>query len=247
MIESDDAERDLIVREWRQLQRDIEASEGTKAHRRIQALGRGCDIVGGTYADLAKAFAFYESPQGLDLWEVSRRAELSTAVREVERALHNYLASVFSLADHTRNMMRDAYADADTTRTAYHERVKTDFSDPLPRFIHSLRNYILHYRLPAPTASLRPPQGGVFLLLKTSELQQFGRWSKEASNFLKVSGDEINLKTVVLDYNVIAATFYGWLIQLLDERHADEMAATNRLIDSLREMHGPDGLRRASS
>ena len=53
----------------------------------------------------------------------------------------------------TRVFVNEHYEDTDLLRE-YNDRVKRDFSEaPLHRFLQDLRNYTLHYRLPATRAA----------------------------------------------------------------------------------------------
>ena len=68
---------------------------------------------------------------------------------EVDRLLHNFVASAISLRDHTKRMRRKFLPGNDDLADLYELLVRQTFADALvARFVTELRNHTMHARLP---------------------------------------------------------------------------------------------------
>jgi len=86
----------------------------------------------------------------LPIWDLKHRERLHDFLDEVGRLLHNYLAAVGSLRDHTR-ILWDTYLAEDP---AYTEKVQATFAESgCCVFVQDLRNYTLHNQLPVAHAT----------------------------------------------------------------------------------------------
>lgn len=186
--------------------------------RRLRAdfagLARSYRAFLGNDRELRSFLAAREQPPGaLELWD-ARNAE--RLLDEVDRLLHNYLASALSLRDHTLRVRRK-YAKAAGWEEAYVEHERQIFlNDPVCSFVQKLRHYCLHFRLPIARGQLSGEvtdgqwnMSGSVNLLK-SNLLAWEDWKAPAKAYLDSAPDKIDLKDVVRQYTDSVNTFNAW-------------------------------------
>jgi hypothetical protein len=164
------------------------------------------------------------------MWDMRHRYKLTYAQREVARQLHNYVAAAFSLVAATRAFVKEHYADTGLLRE-YNDRVKRDFSEaPLHRFLQDLRNYTLHYRLPATRAvnSFKRREDGGFdfdngFRLDVDKLREWDKWTAKAREYLEALGSDANLVDIIGAYEPVVTGFHEWLAARIKEEHATEI------------------------
>jgi hypothetical protein len=167
-----------------------------------------------------------------ELWDIDNRPQLERLLRELTRLLFNVVASAKGLVDHTRCLMKKWYADTEFIEE-YNRQVRLRFAQDLTvGFIHDLRNYALHYRLPPLAARLqfaqRPERQDVIPLqtiaLDTKGLLEWGSWHRRARAYLEAAGDRIVLREPIDDYARNVDSFHRWVSERLQEIHGDELA-----------------------
>jgi hypothetical protein len=92
------------------LKRQIESSQGWKIEMGIRDVERSRYIFMVNYNHLKKALEVFNSDVGLKLWDIRNRDKMDLFQMEIIRMFHNYLASVKSLVDHTRNIVKKLFA-----------------------------------------------------------------------------------------------------------------------------------------
>jgi hypothetical protein len=139
--------------------------------------------------------------------------------QEIIRLLHNYVAGVKSLVDHTRRIAKKLI-DGDNLVT-YEQRVDSDFKDdPLTAFLHDLRNYLLHVSLPPVRSTMRFSQNAidsVVIELSPQDLLHWDGWGKPSVQFIKAHTSGIPLASLVADYERKVFQFYEWIIEHLNK------------------------------
>jgi len=111
---------------------------------------------------------------GLPAWE------------DVERLLHNTVASMKSRVDLTRGLVRSWPFEDGWVEGDYQRRVDELVSHDVVPFFHELRNYILHHRLVTPTSIIQVQAvPGLSVVLSTGELLDHG-WSSASVRGLPV-------------------------------------------------------------
>ena len=132
--------------------------------------------------------------------------------------LFNYLSALSSLVDHTRNIVRQSPLPAET-RAEYDRRVQEAFRDSSrAAFLKDLRNYMLHYRLPASVASWEEAHGDSRdvsdgeVILELDAMKDWERWSKESRVFMDGAGPRARLLPLVSQYADAVFALYRWLI-----------------------------------
>ena len=167
-----------------------------------------------------------------ELWDLPNRHQLNSVIYEILRLLHNFLASAKSLLSQTRVAVPSWYERTDFLKE-YYEQVTSRFTNnPITKFIEDLRNYNLHYSLPITHATFsihfeketeKNNMSYSFVLVK-SGLLEWSRWSKEGKNFLRNSGDQIDIGNLVDEYYKQILDFHSWLINRLLEVHKEDLA-----------------------
>jgi hypothetical protein len=153
---------------------------------------------------------------------------------ELSRALHNYLASAFTLIDHVRRIMRNRN---DEVATKHHERL-----DALPDvlelpFVKNLRNYTLHQTLPVVRHELEITHPNHQAMTMDSRIQldvvsllKWKGWSAASKRFLAQCGDHVDLRPVIQKHGEAVLTLNAHLLNDLLEANKADLADLNRLV-----------------
>jgi hypothetical protein len=179
---------------------EIAASEGARLRRELSTLGRTFGVFSGNARELQDFLRKHmETAAVFELWNLDNREGFDRFLDEVDRLLHNYLASVASLRDHTRRVWGDHGPNDTKLRAEYEQRKDESFaSSPLARFVQQLRNYALHRRLPVAygTLSWTPETGEVArVVLDRDTLLEWDGWDALARQYL----DDAPEQTVIID------------------------------------------------
>jgi hypothetical protein len=184
---------------------------------------------------------FYEPETMLPLWNVKRRSEMDLVIKELLVYLHNYLAATKTLVDHTRTMMRTYYAEHPFIKE-YQKQVDKEFtSNPLAKFIHDLRNYMLHYSLPETLSELNitknqdtgQPVADTGVRLSKETLLTWSGWKVPAKRFLDDLEGDIDLLEIIGDHEAKVRAFNEWLLNRLKEVHSEELQWLEEKFDEL--------------
>ena len=154
---------------------------------------------------------------------ISREANLV-----VTYLLHNFVASAKTIVDHTRNFVAEFYART-PVEAAYKAKVAADIaSDKLCRFVHDLRNYMLHCGMPHMSVwssidSHNEAGAGVYLSLPT--LREWSGWTALSKEFLQEQPrDTVNPDDIARGYSQKIVGFHRWFDECLTQYHKDELA-----------------------
>ncbi len=225
-----------LSEELDRLQEMHRASEGNKILSRNQSLATSYHVFLGNHRELKGFLDHIAAPTvNAHMWAERHRYRLDYAFDEVARLLHNYVSAVFSLVEATRKFARKHYADTDLIKD-YENRVKDDFDEaPLHRFLQDLRNYTLHYRLPATRAVSgfkRREDGGTdsynSFKLNVEKLRKWNSWKARAREYIKDLGSEADLADIIEAYEPVVTDFHGWFSDRINAEHAE---ALNELFD----------------
>jgi len=161
---------------------------------------------------------------------------------EITRLLHNFVTSVKSLIEHTRVIYREIYESAEEFPEYQVEVDRRFTNNPLAQFVEDLRDYCLHYKLPAISSVLhfsRLPPTPVFesrVELKIEELNKYSKWSHLAKEYLSSQNKPINLLHVTDEYYVLVKDFYNWLQLRQREIHYQEFAKVDSIQRELKDL-----------
>ena len=127
---------------------EIEQSEGERVYREIDKVKASVRLVKRNYDDLVNFLNAFGRQETIPIiWDEKNRDLRLRAIEEVDRLLHNFLASAFTLVDHVRRHRTHLYRDHSFNAeidTKIHTRV---LSHPHHRIAQGLRDYCIHVSL----------------------------------------------------------------------------------------------------
>ena len=128
------------------------------------------------FTDLISLLEIDDPKIALRIWNVKNRYGINALLLETTRLLHNFVASVMSLRDHS-NRFRDKLFIKHPFYNEYNEKVKSCFKDkPVVQFIQDLREYCLHRTLPVVGASFSLDDYKHITHLEKSALLKWKKW-----------------------------------------------------------------------
>ena len=153
------------------------------------------------------------------MFEANREAG-QQAHRELNRHIHNFVASAKSLVDHTRVFLNASYAKSAVFETIQ-LKIKSTFSEsPVTAFVHDLRNYMVHKGLPNshmffdwrqdPSAGAGP-QVTSGIRFDTKSLAGWSSWTAPAKRYMEQCGEHIDIHRFTDEYVVAVTRFHAWL------------------------------------
>jgi hypothetical protein len=157
---------------------------------------------------------------------------------EVAVRLHNFVASVGTLIDHTRILVRTRWSGSQFY-DEYQGRIQQFRSSPISNLIQDMRNYTLHRQLPATGAQISgnsPP----LVFLDVPKLREWKNWSREALKVLDEAKEMLPLRPLIDQYEQMAESLYVWMEGRIRELHADDWAHLDELETRLAELERLD-------
>lgn len=203
----------------------LEALPGAQLKRDLDALNRCSYIIGENGKELAAHVAgFLNSQQHVS--DVSDRY-----VNELVRLLHNYLASVTSLIDAQRVVMRHRWPTTNKDEKSefetkdYAEQLAATFETGEAEFMVKLRNYCTHYSVPLPSlgTTIRWENGGPVVQVNTLQLDRdlllrWDKWGAPAKTYLGGQEASFDLAPIIESYMKSVREFYEWFWGEIDQR-----------------------------
>jgi len=175
-------------------------------------------ILDGNTLMLRQLICILEDPKDpAQISGVDRRSHLQWLFGDVNRHFHNFLTSITTLVDHTRNLMKEDFVTIQH-RQEYQLRVKTVFAtDPLSQFLQDCRNYTTHYSVPHIGLEERfsVTAGGVDaieLFIDLDHLETRFHWSSPSRKFIEHNKPKIRMLKLVDDYGLKSKVFYDDLM-----------------------------------
>ncbi len=137
---------------------------------------------------------------------------------ELDRRLHNQVASVGSLIDHTRNLMR-YFDDVPFLVDKFNERNQRVREMPQASFLRDLRNYLVHYGAVPGVQTLDlgplPESTGYSFKLSAPKLLEWEKWSAPTRAYLSGFGESDGpvLRADVVAYKNAMQELFSWLFE----------------------------------
>lgn len=218
----------------------IHASSGVKFLNQLHARSFSLNIFQMNALELMEATRKVRDPeQGLSLMSQDNKEAGQQAHRELSRHVHNFVASAKTLVDHTRVFIEEHYADT-TVLSSYKDQITSTFAnEPVSKFVHDLRNYMLHKGLPNSHMFMyfeqdpeKPERGAELttgIRLDTESLLEWSGWTAPAKQYIESAGEYINIHQFSEEYLVRVNRFHSWLEALLHEHHATDLAELAKL------------------
>ena len=220
----------------------IDASPGMAHVNRTHARSFSLNIFRANARELIAITQQVRDPQeGLRLWFVDNREEQAQTHREVKRHVHNFVLAAKTLIDHTREFIKEHYANMPVF-VSYNSKIKAEFSEaPVAKFVQDLRNYMTHRGLPSSDlffqARQNPdrPEDGQTLVMgvqyRTEELLQWDRWTAPARKYIEEADEHLQIHVFAEDYVERVLRFHAWLDAELNAHHAADLEHLRSLQD----------------
>lgn len=195
------------------LKERVRESEGARLAARLGGVARMYRVFLGNHRELVGLLGNATEPEtALRLWDIQKRKEFDSFLDEVDRLLHNYLASTMALVEHTRRLVNREGGPEDFL-SGYESAKASLFATPLATFVHGLRNYTLHRELAVVHGELswtpdQPLEDRV--MLEQASLLEWKGWSVAAQRFIASGEGDINLLTVIEQYSHAVMRFHDW-------------------------------------
>lgn len=218
----------------------ILASPGMKFLNQLHARSFSLNIFQMNALELMEATHKVRDPdQGLFLMSQDNKEAGQQAHRELSRHVHNFVASAKTLVDHTRVFVEEHYENTPVLSSFRDQITSTFTNDPVSKFVHDLRNYMLHKGLPNSHMFMffeqhpKKPERGAKLTtgirLDTASLLEWSSWTAPAKRYIEQAGEHINIHQFSEEYLVRINRFHSWLEAMLHEHHAADLAHLAKL------------------
>lgn len=204
---------------------------------RLQRLHETLRLFSANASELSRMLALHAEPRNAKvLWALKNRERFRDLQREVMRLLHNFVASAFTLVDHTRRIYRKHYEPHDLI-PQYSDKKDHAFKlNPLHNFMKDLRQFFLHMEMPIVTAVLEMQSGATHLQLKRHVLERFENWSSATVVFLDENAWTVDLARACDSYVANVVAFHDWFRRELEILHARELAVLNAKCEELEQV-----------
>jgi hypothetical protein len=227
---------------------EIRGSNALRIYNRIVYLHDVFYIFQRNHSEFQKLLAAFYTPKViLPFFDREKRDDLHLLINELARHFHNYVTSAQTLATHTRIMIKAAYGNSEFIDEYQVRKDITFKDDPLSVFVQDLRNYTLHYSLPATFSQIQLSQDpqtkqqtttSRALLEKESLLQGY-KWKPASRKYLSGTPDEIDLMDLINKHYNKFVSFYDWLNNRLNDNHATELKWLENKTSELRKILDP--------
>lgn len=213
----------------------LPARPWSKLCRRRLARTQAWEVLAGNLRELDKLIEGPEQDWRVALNLVSNTgshdAEQDAYFNEFDRLLHNVVAAIGTLIDHTRVVARRY--EGTPFYDDYARRVQQVGTLPAARFVKDLRNYMLHLSPPAPynQVSLTQQKVTYQLNISVSALLQSSSWSGASRSYLARHGDILPIREPFDEYTAAIEGLYEWMLAQSTGLDSAEIEAANTLID----------------
>lgn len=190
----------------------------------IQQLQTTSYIFEKNFEELDKLFRYIHQEENIFLlMTVENRPLFNQYMLELICKIHNFVSSVYTYIDHTRNFMSKNYKDT-TFEINYNKKLEENIiNNNLCIFVKEFRNYCIHFCIPNITFNFQGQFGESrhnFLsgrcIIYNNDLLNFNNWSKQSKNFLQ-NNKIINLEEIFTEYYKIISDFYNWFYSNIEK------------------------------
>lgn len=209
------------IKKLDKLLKQMESMEGRKIDVKTGILRRSYYIFITNYGELKAALERFNSKEvRSEIWNVKNRDKLDQFQIEIIRLLHNYLASVKSLVEHTRIMVREVHGGTEFSREYELKKQEVFENSPLSHFIQKLRDCVLHTGIIDPIAEKKEANS---ILLDLTSLRSWNGWKGKSKEYLENAKDDINLYEIIVAYGSFVIDFYDWFSIRQEELYKEEL------------------------
>jgi hypothetical protein len=201
-----------------ELQKRIMSHPGKPVFDALRVYDMSKFILDGNSIQLRQLICILEDPKDpAQISGIDRRSHLQWLFGDVNRHFHNFLTSITTLVDHTRNLMKKDFVKPEH-REEYQNKVKAVFAtDPLTQFLQDFRNYITHYAIPhiglkEKIGSAHSNPEPIKLFIDLDHLEIRFNWSSPSRKFIEMNKPEMRMLKLVDDYGLKSKNFYDELM-----------------------------------
>ena len=153
---------------------------------------------------------------GIYLLSTENREAGTQAHREINRRMHNFVASAKTLVDHTRVFITTKYRGT-SIFDDYRNKISKEISNyPVVSFVHDIRNYMLHKGLPPSKMffEAKPADDGngyefnTGVYYDSDDLLSWKKWSTGSVKYIKSHNEKIHIKDFCVEYLNIISGFH---------------------------------------
>jgi hypothetical protein len=212
----------------------LEQSKEMEIYRNFQALQASFRVFSGNFNELVRGLEHLkDSRSSLAMYNDDHRENVDNLLDKTSRLFHNFLASAFSLIEHTRKIVNRLYS-GQAFKDEYQKKLEQDVSSqPVHGFVKELRNYTQHYTLPILALKITLLEDLDFRVRMDVEiLKQWDNW-KSSKSYLDTLGDSFCIETVANEYFVVIHNFYVWLTQRQLSVHQADFAKLKQMQQDL--------------
>jgi hypothetical protein len=218
-------------------------SRGMVANDRLHSRSYLTNILTMNAHELMQAIEHSENSQ-LMMYAFQKKNEgANTQIhREVNRLVHNYVCSVATFADHSRNFMNEHYKET-RFNAEYQAEVQRRFNAAgYPRFVRDLRNFITHRDLPDSTIELHATKAGdpnvdgsvpvtlrSGIYYKTDAFLEWDGWTSPARRFLENSKEKIYMRELFAPHIELMREFDEWFVDQFNAHHKEDFEELEQL------------------
>ncbi|XLY89266.1 hypothetical protein ACK8QS_05415 [Ectopseudomonas mendocina] len=218
--------------------KEIQSCPGTKFVNRLHVRSFSANIFQRNAVELMEETRKVQDPDlGLPLMAEDNREIGQQAHRELSRHLHNFLAAAKTLVDHTRVFIKEGY-EGTSIAESYQQLINETFAnDPASKFVHDLRNYMLHKGQPSTSmflsfSNVEDSQAGELttgIRFDTGPLLEWSSWTAPARKYIEASGEHIDIYSLAADYLRRTTEFHMALDRLLMDYHREDLEYLSKL------------------
>lgn len=231
LLEERDHQRRRIAEKLRELDEEIEVSEGFRIFAGLSLLEKTYFVFDANHLNLKHVLQEFEQPVVfLRMWEDRRRGKFDLFINDIIRLFHNYIAAAVTLLDHIR-ILRDS-TSLEPGDQADEQRVD---NLPLPRFMDDLLMYMLHEGIPFALAELNFGKIGGMLEINSAidldiaRLRDWRQWSHRAREHLDEMDDKARLGEIVAEHFALVSDLYERFVVLQTDTHQEALGKLDQL------------------
>ena len=196
------------------LMRELEEMPERRLINEVQSLQTSVYVYRTNQRELSEFMQWYRRhPDNLDVWHQDMNDKQQWIRREIARLLHNYVASVNSLVDHTRQTYKRLYGKANQFPDYPAEVTRRFDKDPVVQFVQRLRNILLHAESPGIVFSgiMSDERTENEIGISTNYLKRHASWlNGPAKKYLAGAGDKVDVPPLIEAYDSRINDFYEW-------------------------------------
>lgn len=214
---------------WDDLERELQGSLGVLVEASLNQLSVAHRIVQLNAHRLLSLISFPERQYLFSgIYGKGQFLKMRDYFVDVTCQLHNFVASIKTLVDHSRKVVRKLHGEDLSSFPAYTQEVTRRFGSNVPfMFLQDLRNVTLHSRFPDLVAQYGFGSTGSpvnhQMNLKRDDLLSGFKWKGPVRKWLLNSPEYIEVGTLAREYTIEVDKFYGWLDAQLRVLHAQDL------------------------